>query len=595
MPPTGPPASSNTARIRRSMGASNAPTVSDLLSQPPDRSATVHSLETATVFLKKHGRMESSANSLTTEEVCNALLWSTTTKQGGAVQNDTIRSVVFLLMHGSQDPHIAEDIIASIEMRVEGAIAEAMERLDAMAEQVVERVKDAASTGSSDAHHSTHEHTPSALSYAAIASQKLPPQHTSVVEKGVMRRRQVVLECAALCEQKSTPGPPLSEKELVAKATVAFEHMGDVATADAPEGLSFRGARKLRNGMVAYDMDSPRSADWLKQPDVMKSFLSCFDGGQSKLKPSAYYVIAEFIPVAFQPTDSVALRRVEHNSGLTEYDILSGRWIKPANRRSSTQRVAHAILHMRSPETANHAIRNGLNIEGKTVSVRKLLQEPRRCLQCQKYTPAHLAANCAVKEEVCGTCAGPHRTVDCTVTSHMQRFCVNCNEKGHASWDRDCPAFVEAFDKLSARSPGNWYRFFPTADPRTWEMIDAPGHSAPHPSLRVASRGPSSPSPSPSPPTSQPSSAPLRTLGSAPARVLTNKPGRTAGAFVPPRSDSGWSGKQRQGRAKHSQQSSLDRWIDQDRNMLVTVAEEGEVPPEHHTEIDRLSHLSPFP
>ncbi|KAI0671293.1 hypothetical protein C8Q78DRAFT_933533, partial [Trametes maxima] len=217
-----------------------------------------------------------------------------------------------------------------------------------------------------------------------------------------------------------------------------------------------------------------RAADWLKQPDVMKAFLRCFNGGQSRLKPSAYYVIAEFTPIAFQPTDSVALRKVEHNSGLSDYDILYGRWIKPENRRSSSQRVAHVILHMRNPESANHAIRHSLNIEGKTVSVRKLLQEPRRCLRCQKYSPAHLAASCSAKDETCGTCAGPHRTADCTVadTAYMQRFCVNCNEKGHASWDRDCPAFAEALDKLSARSPDNWYRFFPTADPRTWEMLN---------------------------------------------------------------------------------------------------------------------------
>ncbi|EIW53563.1 uncharacterized protein TRAVEDRAFT_75838, partial [Trametes versicolor FP-101664 SS1] len=225
-----------------------------------------------------------------------------------------------------------------------------------------------------------------------------------------------------------------------------------------------------------------QSADWLKKPDVMSRFLVTYDGGQSSLKVTTYFVIAEFVPVSFGPGDPVALRKAEVNSGLADYDILSGRWIKPENRRSSTQRVAHAILHMRSPESANHAIRNGLNIEGKTVSVRKLLQEPRRCLRCQKFNPAHLAADCTVKDEICGTCAGAHRTADCTVTEHMRRRCVNCDTTGHASWDRDCPEFIEKFEKLSARQPGNWYRFFPTADPRTWEMLESSGPARPPPS-----------------------------------------------------------------------------------------------------------------
>ncbi|OJT13952.1 hypothetical protein TRAPUB_9491 [Trametes pubescens] len=497
------------ARLGRGTGVSNAPTIAELMSNPPDKSATVHSVETALKHLKKVGWITSDVRGLSVEEACNTLLWANTMKPG-AMQIDAVRSVVFLLYKTEQDRIAGEGTDSMVGKRLEALI----DKLESAAEHAAEHLRRAPSTPPSSSPPS-FEHDSTALSYAALASRNLPPQHSNVIEKSMARRRQVVLERVPLREHDA--GPPLSEKELVVRASLAFDAMGE-ATADAPAGLAFRGARKLQGGKVAYDMESAQSADWLKQPDVMKSFLAHYDGGQSALKVTTYYVIAEFVPVSFGPGDPVALRKAEHNSGLSDFDILSGRWIKPENRRSSTQRVAHAILHMRSPESANHAIRSGLNIEGKTVSVRKLLQEPRRCLRCQKFDPAHLAADCTAKDEICGTCAGVHRTADCTVVEHMRRQCVNCGTTGHASWDRDCPVFADKFEKLSARQPGNWYRFFPTADPRTWEMLDSPGSAAPPPPTRA----PSPPRSQPSPPSSQ-----MRqptNLGSIPLRLTHHQP-----------------------------------------------------------------------
>ncbi|OBZ78309.1 hypothetical protein A0H81_02654 [Grifola frondosa] len=61
----------------------------------------------------------------------------------------------------------------------------------------------------------------------------------------------------------------------------------------------------------------------------------------------------------------------------------------------------------------------------------------------------------------------------CPETDPVHYRCSNCMTSGHAAWDRDCPVFIEHRRRLLARQPDSTYRFFPTADPSTWEQTQA--------------------------------------------------------------------------------------------------------------------------
>lgn len=114
----------------------------------------------------------------------------------------------------------------------------------------------------------------------------------------------------------------------------------------------------------------------------------------------------------------------------------------------------------------------GISVQGRRLPVEKLRKEACRCLRCQKLEPRHMARDCELIADVCGTCAGLHSTHECT---EPRRQCVNCGTTNHASWDHKCPAFIEATRKVQKANSLEQYRFFPmTDDPSTWEHLDAP-------------------------------------------------------------------------------------------------------------------------
>jgi hypothetical protein len=205
----------------------------------------------------------------------------------------------------------------------------------------------------------------------------------------------------------------LTEKEMVRKVIVALDLMG-MASSDAPEGTTFVGARKLRKGGVILQMNSEAVAEWIKQEAVMKMFLKKM-GGACIAKTQLLNVVAEFVPTTFDPSDLGALEEVECNSGLARMSMMSVRFIKPTHLRKEGQKTAHAIIGFSDRAMVNHAIENGVFVEGKHVGIRKLQQEPKRCLKCQEMGVTHVAANCKSLHDVCAQCRGLHWTANCTV------------------------------------------------------------------------------------------------------------------------------------------------------------------------------------
>ncbi|EJF55684.1 hypothetical protein DICSQDRAFT_17832, partial [Dichomitus squalens LYAD-421 SS1] len=188
----------------------------------------------------------------------------------------------------------------------------------------------------------------------------------------------------------------------------------------------------------------------------------------AKIRPHQYKLVAEFTPVGLDPTDTTQWRQTELDLDLQEGAIVDACWIKPIHKRYQGQRFAHLLVTLSSPEAANKVIRAGLVLAGRHVSVRKNLAEPLRCSKCQRYGAGHLAKECPQERDTCGTCAHSHRTADCKIQEPQQYHCVNCNEKGHAAWDRECPVFLDHLGKLDARCPENCLQLFPTGDPDSW-------------------------------------------------------------------------------------------------------------------------------
>lgn len=241
-----------------------------------------------------------------------------------------------------------------------------------------------------------------------------------------------------------------------------------LAGADAPSDITFVGARRLHSSGATLQLNTIAAATWVRQPGITKSFLSKM-GGMCVARSHPHLVAVEYVPILFDPLSMGALTGTKQNSGLPSLSILDAKYIKRAHLRSPGQSTAHVILGIATHHAANHAIEHGLFIEGKHVSVQKMLCEPTHCLKCQTVGVQHVAADCKSIHDTCARCSGLHHTSNCTITDTRHFHCANCQTDGHGAADRHCPAFLAQVQQMQEWTPENKYQFFPTNDPRSWE------------------------------------------------------------------------------------------------------------------------------
>ncbi|KAF9058856.1 hypothetical protein BDP27DRAFT_1432110 [Rhodocollybia butyracea] len=249
----------------------------------------------------------------------------------------------------------------------------------------------------------------------------------------------------------------LSEKELVQAANNALEQSGIEGARNGHSSTQFVSAKCIPGGALLY-ISTEEDAKWLKQHPNMTNWIEEWDE-KIKVTYNVYETIVEFVPVTVALEEQAILTTIELANALAENTI------KPADKRHSKQKVAHAILSFSTPEAANHAIQNGLIIHGSSLEVRKSLPEPRLCNKCQR--PGHFAKECKNKIDVCGRFARPHCTSDCTATIE-ELLCATCKTHGHGASSHNCPAYLQRSLALLQRRPECRYRLFIADNPETW-------------------------------------------------------------------------------------------------------------------------------
>ena len=115
----------------------------------------------------------------------------------------------------------------------------------------------------------------------------------------------------------------------------------------------------------------------------------------------------------------------------------------------------------------------GILITSTRVTARKLLQEAKQCLKCQRFGTSHLAAQCTQPTDTCRTCGSKsHHSQACQIVDPAQFHCPSCDKHGQTSWDCNCPTFKEHNDKLQQRNQESNMHFYPSSkDPQSWEAI----------------------------------------------------------------------------------------------------------------------------
>ena len=316
--------------------------------------------------------------------------------------------------------------------------------------------------------------------YAARTSAHIPAVHSKVMACKEERQRQVLFTKAqGMISQGLDDQDP---QILITKANLALTAM-KATHDDIPDAIQFMSAKTLAKGDILFDMDSPESAEWIKKDGIRLEFMQGF-GAMSEIKDREHACVVENVPIGFHPSAEATLE-IETTNGLAPKSIMLARWIKPIEHRFEGQRTAFMILNFRSAEDANKAIHNNIYIHGKRCIARKLLPEPRRCFKCHAINAQHIAANCKEITDICSTCGGAHLSKDCQLKNDHpdKHYCTNCRAHGHSARDRLCPVYIKQCNDLYNRKPEFLYKYFPTDNPNTWELLH-PATNPPPPGPR---------------------------------------------------------------------------------------------------------------
>jgi hypothetical protein len=258
----------------------------------------------------------------------------------------------------------------------------------------------------------------------------------------------------------------LTTNDIVAKANTAIEEVSSVDQS-CPLGAKIVGAKRTRGGAIVLHPNSSEAGKWLRKKVVIDSVNTALS--TAILRPVLFEVMVKFVPVSINIDSQEFLRSVEQGNGLASFDIWSARWLKKPENRHDTQKVAFMVVGFTNSEAANTFLDRGrVYIQNEMLQVERPASSPRRCLKCQKLDTAHIAATCKSPDDVCGRCAGQHRTKNCKVSDATKFHCSNCNATGHGATSGTCPAYTQQIENVKMKNPYNTYMRFPTDSPRTW-------------------------------------------------------------------------------------------------------------------------------
>ena len=275
-----------------------------------------------------------------------------------------------------------------------------------------------------------------------------------------IKQRQVLIEFDQSRDQQLEN---MSETVLGQKAKDAINTVWAAAPNPKPTLPKIKGVVMLRNGRLLLELDTATSARWLCEEENRAKVLENIGSGAS-IKNRSYQVIVQFIPVHFDTDDDEMLKQFEEANDLQPRSVLKAEWIKPIKDRREGQRVATARMYLKDAKSANTILSKGAYVFGRKVIPKKPRREPIRCLNCQLFGHEH--RHCMSTEPRCARCAMSHATDECRV--QLRNFtCRNC-EGHHASFDRECPKFIEKCTQLDTRCPENNLAFYPTDEPWSW-------------------------------------------------------------------------------------------------------------------------------
>ncbi|QRV86981.1 Reverse transcriptase from transposon X-element protein [Ceratobasidium sp. AG-Ba] len=218
--------------------------------------------------------------------------------------------------------------------------------------------------------------------------------------------------------------------------------------------IIFKTAKRTAANSLLFELEDHTQAALISLAPFAIAFENAFEGVVCQGQQAEVFV--DGAPVAFDPTIQDNIRELEDENFLDTGSILGCSWLKPVHLRAEGQGTAVLRVSLRSRDVADNLIATRATLFGEKVTMRRPVEEPIRCMKCQKY--GHKAGGCQAKQDTCSKCAGNHRQSACP--NPGKTTCANCKSEEHPAWHRKCVAYEKAKVAFNTRRPENSRVYF---------------------------------------------------------------------------------------------------------------------------------------
>ncbi|CDO77456.1 hypothetical protein BN946_scf184864.g3, partial [Trametes cinnabarina] len=137
-------------------------------------------------------------------------------------------------------------------------------------------------------------------------------------------------------------GQPIKDAITLKQAIEAVEDLVKAGLSPPGDG-KIDEAKTLQHGDIILTTSSTEMACWFLKLAVAKAFLWKL-GLWVQIVECLYKLVAERVPVIFNPADQAGLHSIEECHGLQAGAIVQADWIKPVSWQCSEQTTAHLML-----------------------------------------------------------------------------------------------------------------------------------------------------------------------------------------------------------------------------------------------------------
>ncbi|KIK78060.1 hypothetical protein PAXRUDRAFT_17089 [Paxillus rubicundulus Ve08.2h10] len=170
--------------------------------------------------------------------------------------------------------------------------------------------------------------------------------------------------CSAICSHQVlfNPSPGQSLYTAESSPTIVTDKLKAAVETlrreDSPP-IDIKRVLRLNNGGLLIELDNEEAATWLKSKPIHNKLTDTL-GIQVIIRDQTYQILLPFLPITTRINAPSTLCNIETENGLACGTITQAKWVKPPEKRAADQRVAHAILMLSNPMSANMLIRDGL-------------------------------------------------------------------------------------------------------------------------------------------------------------------------------------------------------------------------------------------